>query len=231
MKNTIGLWFGLSGMLFAGDLTFTETLKELKPAPEETLVTVDYPFTNNSGKTVIIKEAGGGCSCMSVQVSDGKKAFAPGESGVIRANFDMGTFWGTVDKVVSIWAEGDPEAAPSQLLTLRVHIPVLIEAEPKTVKWDVGEAAEAKTIKIRMMGDKPIHIKSIDPRGGFTQELKTIEDGKSYELSIKPASTKAIAIGIFRINTDCEIERHAVQQVFAAIRNSDVAGNPPTPVK
>ena len=156
---------------------------------------------------------------MSVQISDGgKRVYAPGESGTIRANFDMGNFSGTVDKDVSVWLAGDPEASPSQHLTVRVHIPILIELEPKTVKWATNGELKPQTFQIKMNGEKPIHISNVGASGqDFTHELKTIEDGKRYELIVTPKSLQKPALGIFRIQTDCEIQKHSMQQAFAVV--------------
>jgi len=218
MKREIAVWLGFAGMLSAGQLTFKETVRELAPGPGETKVKVDYPFTNDTDKTIIIKETQGDCSCTAIEISGGKTAYEPGESGVIRLNFDMGTSTGKVEKGASIWTDGDQKDAPSQRLILKVNIPVLVEMEPKTLKWEIGKEPEPKTIKFRMLGDKPIHIKSVTPSTEqFTQELKTIEDGRSYELVITPKNITGKALSIFRVETDCEVPNHRTQQVFAVI--------------
>lgn len=219
MKCAIGFWLAMAGLLSAGALTFNETIQEMSPDPNESKVFADFKFTNKSDKPVTINRFDGGCSCVSVQISDGKRVYAPGESGVIRANFDIGTFSGTVDKVVSLWMEGDAEDAPSEKVTLRVHIPVIIEMEPKTVKWDVGQKPEAQTIKISMKGEKPTHLLKVSGNSeAFDHELKTIEDGRVYELVITPKSTESAKLGSFRLESDSEVKRQAVQQVFAMIK-------------
>jgi len=218
MKRAIGLWLAMAGLVSAGSLTFQESLKELSPDPNESKVSADFKFTNKGDKPINIVRFDGGCSCVSVQVSDGKRIYAPGESGVIRANFDMGTFSGTVDKVVSLWVEGDPDDAPSEKVTLRVHIPVVIEMQPKTLRWEVGQKLEPQTIKISMNGDKLTRILEVKGNSDvFSHQLKTIEEGRKYELVVTPNSTEAPKLGGFRIETDSEIKRQAVQQVFALI--------------
>lgn len=208
----------MGGLLSAGSLTFQESLKELSPDPNETKVVVDFKFTNKTDKPVNITRFDGGCSCVSVQLSDGKRVYAPGESGVLRANFEVGTFSGTVDKVVALWLEGDPEDTPSERVTLRVHIPVVVEVEPKTLKWKIGEKLEPQTVKITMNGDKPTHILEVNGNSdAFSHQLKTIEDGRKYELVITPNSTEATKLGGFRIKTDSSVTRQAIQQVFAMV--------------
>src|SRR5690606_38524647 len=128
-------WLVCAGGLHAAGLEFAETLKEIHPKADAKTVSADFKFTNTGDKPVTISKYDAACSCMSVQISGGKLHYAPGESGVVRANFDMGNFAGTVDKTVALWLKGDREDQPSGQLTVRVHIPVLIELEPKTLNW------------------------------------------------------------------------------------------------
>lgn len=219
MKQVMAFWLCLAGWLCAGPLTFPEPVKELSPGVGETKVTADFSFKNETNKAVVVKEMQGDCSsCTSIEVMGGKKSFEPGESGVIRVNFDLGTAVGKVEKGASIWVDGDAKDAPSQRLTLKVNIPVLVDIQPKTVKWQVGQEMEPKTIQFRMQGDKPIHIKSVQASTEhFNQELKTVEEGRSYELVLSPKSPNTKALSIFRVETDCEVPNHRTQQVFAVV--------------
>lgn len=218
MKWVTGCLLGLAGVSFAGQLSFTEMEKSASLGVDESKLVMDYPFTNETDKTVTIKKTQGDCSCTAIQVSGGKMSYAPGESGVIRLNFDVGNFKGEVAKHASLWLDDDKEDAPSQQLVLKVSIPVLVDVEPKTVKWDLGEEGESKTIKVKMNGDEPIRIVSVTPSTeAFTQELKTIEEGKHYEIVISPVSTEKRALSVFRIETDSKSEKQRQQQVFAVI--------------
>src|SRR6478752_805013 len=136
MKFAIGIWLTLAAFAQAAGLEFTEMLKEVNAPVEASTVTADFNFTNKGNKPVTITKADPPCPCLKVQISGGKLKYAPGESGVIRISFDLGTFSGTVDKVLPIFLDNDPEDKPSVALTIRVHIPVLVGVEPKTVKWD-----------------------------------------------------------------------------------------------
>jgi hypothetical protein len=154
-----------------------------------------------------------------VQVKDGKLRYAPGESGMIRAEFNMGNFSGTVDKMVVLWLNNDPTDKPSLTLTVRVHIPVLVVLEPKTLKWDLNGNGEPQTIHITMKYEKPIRVTSVSASSeAFKHELKIIEEGKNYDLVVTPLDIKTPTLGIFRIETDCQIEKHRIQQVFATVR-------------
>ena len=131
-----------------------------------------------------------------MKVKDGKLRYAPGESGLIRAAFDMGNFSGTVDKVVAVWLDDDPTDKPSLSLTVRVHIPVLVSMEPKTVKWELDGKPDAQTIRITMNHSKPIHVTAVESSSkAFTHEIKAIEDGKIYELVVTPTGHQDSRVG------------------------------------
>jgi hypothetical protein len=224
MKFALGIWWALAAFAQAAGLEFSSLLEEVKAPADAATVTADFKFTNKSDKPITIAKSDPGCSCLKVQISGGKLKYAPGESGVVRTTFDMGNFSGTVDKVVAIWLDNDPADKPSLKLTTRVHIPVLIGLEPKTVKWELGGKSEPQTIQIRMAEGKPIHVKSAQSSSSaFKCEIKTLEEGKKYDLVVTPLDTNLPAIGVIRIETDCEIAKHRVQQGFAMVRKATAA--------
>lgn len=223
MKIACSIWLALAAFLQAG-LDFPSTLKEIHAPADVEFVTADFEFTNNSEKTVNVARVDPTCSCISVKIKDGKLRYAPGESGLIRAKFDMGNFAGTVDKVVAVWLDNDPEDKPSQALTVRVHIPVLVSLEPKTLKWEIGGKSEPQTIRIQMNYTSPIHVKGVKSSSkAFKHELKTIEDGKLYDLIVTPLEFDSPGMAIIRVETDCEIVKHRTQQAFAVLRKPTAA--------
>lgn len=204
---------------FAAGLKFENSLNEVNAELNAKTVTSDFKFTNTGSQSVKIREADAGCSCLAVEVSGGKLSYAPGESGVLRATFEVGSFQGAVDKSINIWLDGDPADKPSSTLSLRVHIPVIIALEPKTVKWEVGEKAGTKTIEVKMSYDKPIHVTKVSTSNSdFSAELETIEKGKRYAIKVTPKNTKSPGLSIVRIETDADVQRHRVQQAFSVVR-------------
>lgn len=131
----------------------------------------------------------------------------------------MGNFSGTVDKTVALWIGDDAPDKPSKQLTVRVHIPVLVGIEPKTVKWDVGAKPEPQTIQIRMAEGKPIHLEGVKSSSeSFSCEIKTVEEGKKYDIIVTPKDLNGPGMSVIRIETDCEISKHRTQQAFAVAR-------------
>ena len=200
-------------------LDFPKTLKEIHAPADARVVTAEFEFTNRTDKPVQVVKFDAACSCMALKIKDSKLRYAPGESGVLRADFEMGNFSGTVDKVVALWLNDDPSDKPSVKLTVRVHIPVLVSLEPKTLKWDLNGEGAPQTIRITMNHKDPIRVMAVTSSSPtFQHELKTIEEGKVYELIVKPAEIDSPGLGILRIETDCSLAQHRLQQAFAVIR-------------
>lgn len=205
--------------LAAAGLDFGETTRELNAAPDQHVLTTDIDFKNTSDKTVTIERYEATCSCMGVKVKGGKLQYAPGESGVLRTTFDMRNFVGDTQKAIQILLVGDPPEKPSVTLSFNIHIPVLVVVEPKTLSWDIGEPAAAKKFKITMDHSEPIRVTSVDCGNEvFQLALSTIEEGKSYELTVTPKSTSGPELAVISVETDCKIERQATQRIFGVIR-------------
>ncbi len=219
MKLLFSVLMFLSASLAHAGLEFAKTTQEVNTSVEAPTTVVDFEFTNKSNKKVTIAKSDGGCSCMKVQVADGKLTYEPGESGTIRATFEMGNYSGTVEKMVALWLDDDAAHTPSVKLVAKFNIPTLVSIEPKTLSWDMGAKSEPKTMQIKMMEGHTIKIISIKPSSeAFSHTLKTIEDGKAYELTVEPKDITAPALCIFRIETDCAVAKFRTQQAFAVIR-------------
>jgi hypothetical protein len=219
MKLPLLCWLAACLPLAAGTLKFEQTKKEVTVGNDDKTVTVDFPFKNESDSVASIEKYDAGCPCATVGVKDSKMTYKPGETGTVRIVFDLGMVPGTMDKAVAIYLKGDPINHPSVTLTSHIVVPSLVEVEPKSLMWDVGSKPEPKTVTVTMKHSEPIKIVSMtgaDPR--FTQELKTIEEGKKYEVVITPASTEKVGMGVVHLETDCKFDRHRSQRVFMVIR-------------
>ena len=105
----------LSGLLLCGglasgknELSFKETVVPVKVAPDQDSITASFPFTNTSGVPVTISKIHVSCDCTTAGAKDNKLTYAPGESGVISAVMKTGNFSGTVDKDMTVHANGSP---------------------------------------------------------------------------------------------------------------------------
>jgi Protein of unknown function (DUF1573) len=219
MKIASVIWLALAASLHAAGLNFKETRQEFHAPADATVVTRDFEFTNTSEKAVTIRKYDAACSCMAVKIKEGKLRYEPGESGVVRAEFDMGNFSGEVDKSVTLWVDSDPDDKPSIVLTVHVIIPVLVSVEPKTLKWEVDAKPDPQIIRINTTHSQPIRVTSVTCSSeAYSHELKTVTEGKVYELLVTPLDMKTPGLAIFRITTDSKINKFKVAQAYAQVR-------------
>lgn len=219
MQTIVALWLAAASLCHAASLEFPKGTQEINAPADVASVTADFEFTNKGKKPIKIVKSDPGCSCVAVTISNGKFTYQPGESGLIHAKFEMANFSGTVDKVIALWLDDDPADKPSTVLKLRVNIPVLIALTPKTVKWNLGGAPTPQTIEIKIIEGQIIHItaaKCSSPE--FSCELKTVAAGRHYQLIVTPSKIGVPGIGVIRIESDCPLPRHKIQQAFAVVR-------------
>lgn len=214
----IALIFGLSPGVLQADLFFEKQVVEIKAAPDADELTIDFPFTVTGDKEVTIKKFTAPCSCLSAEISDGGRlTWKPGESGVVRGIFELGTFKGTVEKHIILFLEKQRE--PLSLI-LKVTIPELMKVEPPTLNWPIGGEATPKSFKITMHGEEPIKLLEVtvsNPK--FTHDLVEIRKGEEYQLTITPTTVEGRALGMVRMRTDSSISRHQRYQAFVMVRN------------
>lgn len=212
------IWLAATLLAKAAGFDFPNKTLEASPKPDANEVIFDFPFSNKSGRHLIIDRLIPNCSCLGLAIMGGKMDYAPGEEGVLRATMDVTNLSGDVEKAAAVFLNGDPETKPSSMITVRAHIPVLVEVSPKTVRWNIGDKPEPKIVRITMHHDKPLRLLSVETgKNLFRHQLKTIEDGKQYELELTPGDTAKADLQVFTLVTDCEIKRHRNVQVFADV--------------
>jgi hypothetical protein len=205
------------------DLHFSRTVSEVTAPADAKSVTVEFAFTNRSDKPAKIRQIDPGCSCMAVRMKGGKLQYGPGESGVLKADFEVGNFTGSVDKMISLWVDADPEEAPSVSLTVKIQIPVLVMLEPKTLHWDIGTEPKPQRIRIIMRHREPVRVLAVkSSSANFSTELRTLSEGSEYELTVTPMDVSKPGLAILSIETDCSSEKQRNQQAFAVVRKPTV---------
>lgn len=222
MKSSLNILMAILAIALApavqADLTFENTGIEAHAAADAEKVVALFPFENKSKGTVTIDRYESGCSCIGVEVSGGKMAYAPGEKGVVRATFDIGNFRGEVNKPIQVWLKGDAAATPSIGLNVKVFVPVLVEIQPKTLRWVIGAPVETQTFHLKVVHNEPIKVVSAEGGAGkYEVKLITIKEGESYDVQVTPLDLSQPGIGMFQILTDSKIPRHRTLQGFAVV--------------
>lgn len=219
MRRLVAIWILSAALAHAGKLTFEQERKPLEISPDATTVSADFAFKNETSQPVVIRKYKADCSCMAVEVKGAKLRYEPGESGVVRANFDVSAISGTVEKNAMLWLDQDGEEKPSVRLTVDLQVNELIKIEPRALKWELNTKVDSQVIRFEISEGQAIKLGSVKASNPlFKHELKTLEEGKRYELTVSPSSTAAAAYCQFTIETDSKFARYKTLQVFAVVR-------------
>lgn len=213
--------FILSGLLLCGsaasgkdELSFKETVVPVKVAPAQDSITAAFPFTNTSGVPVTISKISVSCDCTTAGVRDNKLTYAPGESGTVTAVMKTGNFSGTVDKDMTVHANGS-----AYKLVIRAQIPDIIRMEPRKLEWTKGAPATPKTIHITISKELPVNLTTVDLTGdAFDYDPVTVQKGKEYKIIVTPKSTDKPAFNTIWIRTDSTVPRYKRQMGFLTIK-------------
>ncbi len=205
-----------------GELSFETMSLEKKAAQDNKSVMFEFPFEVKE-KDVEIKSLAEMCPCLSAWIEPRnpdrsmKKSWKVGEKGTIKVKFDTMSFVGKVEKAVGLQLKGEQKL---DYLKVAIVVPELIKMEPRTLKWDQGGKAEAKVLKITMQGDEPIKVLGVSAtrKEAFPYELKTIKEGKEYELHVTPTDVSKGGICVFRFLTDAKNKRFKRAVAYASVR-------------
>jgi hypothetical protein len=228
LRRLLVFWLLLAAAAHAGRIEFDTKLREVDAQADAKTVAAEFTFTNRGDKPSKIRRYHASCSCMAAMISDGKLEYAPGESGTIRVNFDLGNLSGNVEKNVFVFIDDDADSRPSVSLVTRIRIPTVVGVEPKSISWTLDGPPDKKTVRITMNHSKPVRVTAVNCSSDiYAHQLRTIEEGKVYELDVTPRDTRSPVLGVLRIETDCDIPRHRIQQVFAVCRRPNPGEAPP----
>ncbi|MCH2065117.1 MAG: DUF1573 domain-containing protein [Roseibacillus sp.] len=212
----LGIVFVVPSACF-GQFVFERSEVVMKLPPDQDRLSVEFPFTVKGKVPVTIKEYKAACSCLSAEISEnGKLTWKPGEKGVVRGNFKLGTIKGKIEKKIVLNIAG--EAAPL-VLTTKLDIPHLFAIEPPTLFWDLDGEAKLQKFKVKVNHDEAIRITDISGTNEqFKYELKVVKPGWEYEVEVTPMHVKERAFGLLRLRNDCKFKKHASAQAFMVVR-------------
>lgn len=189
-----------------------------------------FKFKVTGDRAVTITDIQTTCSCLKAASKDDKKTFQPGESGQIETAFQLGTAEGEVAKRLTIHTD-DPAHAEIPL-SLTVNVKPLFSIEPNHVIWAVGDKAEGKTIRVKMLGEDPVKITSTQStRDNITVEVKAVKEGREYEVIVTPKDTSAPMLGALTLITDCKFERYQRRMVFFNVQRRKAEPAAPAPAR
>lgn len=211
-------------------LEFEKPVQSTVVKVSDTEIGTKFAFKVTGDKPVKITDIRTFCSCVKAQTLDGKMVFQPGESGVIDTAFEVGGFEGELKKEVQVTTD-DP-ANPTTRLVLEVSIASLFEITPSQLVWMTGEPAEAKSVRIKVLGNDPVTVtNAVSSRDAVAATVREITPGKEYEVKVTPSTTENKMLGLVRVETNSPYPRYQKRLVFFNVTDKKPAGPAPVPGK
>ncbi len=196
------------------ELTLDVKAIELKPKPEDEEVETTFKFRNKGDKTVKILGMESACSCLSAELD--KAEYKPGEEGSGRAQFKVSTFVGRHEKYVTVITD-DPKQ-PDWQVNFILSVSAVVDIQPKTLQWFIGDDPAAKSCLVRFTGDEAMKIIQITPtRQNVDFTWKEIREGREYLITVTPKTTEDVTMGALKIETNSAIAKYRNQLAFFSI--------------
>ena len=178
------------------ELKWEQTQIELHPGVADKEAVGHFKYQNTGDKPITFKSVHSSCGCTTAQTQ--KDQVPPGEKGEITATFKIGDRTGTQVKTVTV--ETDDAAHPTTALTLKAVLPELLQIQPVLISWNIGEAPQPKTIKVKPSKDFPVkELKVNSPNSEFSTKVARDSASGEFKIDVSPKDTShpaAVALNI-----------------------------------
>jgi hypothetical protein len=144
-----------------------------------------------------------------------KKTYGPGETGDVTVKFKFGSRIGQQRKTATVITDRDAQPA---VLDLRVWVQEPLTIQPALVFWRVGEPPEPKEVRLTAGGAavRVTSVTSSNPQ--LTASLQTVQDGKSYVVSVRPKDTGSKETAELTLETDHPADAPRLYRIHARIK-------------
>ena len=201
-----------------GRLVFEPEVFAFDAEMGQTEMTATFQVRNVGSAPVVLTRMESSCACLSVEA--GNREIAPGSETTLTAVFDISRLSGEAEK--SLFISTNIPGSHETRLPVRVSIPRVIDLDPVTVKWNIGEKPEPREIRFRVLREAPIRITEVkSSRASVAVSLETVEEGRDYRIWVDPESTEDTMLGFVRLSTDCELDQYKRMMAYFAVRRPD----------
>jgi len=199
---------------FAG-LEWEQAEQVFHPGIKDTQATAAFTFINAGDRAVTITQLKSSCGCTTARLA--KRTYQPGEQGVIIATFVFGKRQGYQKKTIAVTTDEPGDSVTN--LEIAAHIPELLKIRPNMVCWKRGEQRTPKTISVVVACPQPVRVLQVKPGSDrFVSSVKTVVEGREYEISIEPIDTDKPVVTTLDIETDLPSGERRVFRSYSLIR-------------
>ncbi|MDQ8209029.1 DUF1573 domain-containing protein [Coraliomargarita sp. SDUM461003] len=179
------------------ELKFERTLIEDTIAPDVKSYPFEFAFKNEGDSSVEISEIKTTCGCTTAKLD--KMTYAPGESGVIKGDFSVGSRQGLQSKKVRVLTKD--LAQPEIQLALKLDILQLVTMKPGLLLWRVGSEPAAKTLTITPNAGLGASVVSVECESAdfVVEALPAVAGSNDVEVVVAPLKTEASGRGLVKV--------------------------------
>jgi hypothetical protein len=195
-------------------LTFEKKEVVVDATPFDKELIVEFPFKNTGETPITIKQIRSNCGCTTATLK--KLEYAPGESGVIAAKFEIGVRMGEQKKPITIDTT-DPKE-PKIAVYLVARIPEVIKMPKSFILWKEGEDREKRSISIMTTSDFPVKdiIAKCD-RPQFHIDMQRVSPTE-YRMEVTPTVAPGKLVGTVQLEVVLETEQRKRAFAYVGVR-------------
>ena len=167
----------------ASKIRFATTLYDFGRARAGEPVKYTYIFTNVGDATLILTNVQPQCGCTAA--GEWTRQVEPGNTGVIPIQFNTVNYNGPVFKQVTVTC--NDKSQPTLFLQLKGTVFKQVDVNPQLAVLNLPPDAETGSalVTITNNGEEPLTLQPPESNNrAFKAELKTVQEGKSYQLMV-----------------------------------------------
>jgi hypothetical protein len=194
------------------DLIWPQTQWTNEARPGEKRLTAEFPFTNAGSAPVTILDVASSCGCTVADLP--QRTYAPGESGVVRALFEVGERVGPQDQVIRV----ETDTGAVQELRLRFDIPAFVTLSASVLLWRGADDGAEQAVELTAARDYRIARLTAGARTGGAEpgRLEQIAEQTRYRLWLRrPPETGARASVTYTVTLVDGAEQNFVIHLLA----------------
>lgn len=204
----------LLGAACAAALEWQASTIDARAEPFQKTLTRTFAFKNSGDKPVSILDVQTDCTCITANAD--KKFYAPGESGLLAAQFALEDRSGLYERHLSVITD---EPHPAQRLTVRIEVPELATLAPRSLEWCLNDDVSEKIVEVRTSERLRITFTQATlTNDNFIARLETVIADQVYQLVVTPRNTSAVANAAIRIHGHDAQGRPVLVSAYANVR-------------
>jgi hypothetical protein len=178
-------------------------------------VGAEFRFVNSGTTTVRFLSIRPSCDCSTASAD--KAGYAPGESGVIRAEFAPAASEGRIERTIAVTTDDNPDTPTILKIVLETQEAIAVAS--RNISWGLGDAPVEKSIEIVIAEPGKAAIGGVQVADStFDARIEATDPARGrYHLNVKPAKTDTLAQAALRLKAVVDGQQRVIV-IVAGVR-------------